>query len=292
LISNIDIRAWRDTVAPWPDLDQIEQDLILNRIIIDIFSNPFLQGKVAIRGGTAINKMQFEQPLRYSEDIDLVQIQAEPIGPIVDAIRSALSWLGKCNREHAKHSMHLFFKFRPESNLEITLKIKVEINTREHSNLLGLMSYPFTMSSNWYSGTTEVTSFRPEELFGTKLRALLQRRKSRDLFDMYHGLKNLAMDKDKVIACFYHYGVLEGNIISRAIAEQRMLDKLSFSLIDDINTFLPVGTKFSDDDAIHAFEYVWIKLIVLLKGEPWKQTDKIVKDFRLSKYPTLLLGII
>lgn len=37
-----------------------------------------------------------------------------------------------------------------------------------------------------------------------KLRALLQRRKNRDLFDLHHGLDQLAMDLDKLIACFDH----------------------------------------------------------------------------------------
>ncbi|MBU1224993.1 MAG: nucleotidyl transferase AbiEii/AbiGii toxin family protein [Gammaproteobacteria bacterium] len=100
-----------------------------------------MRGKIAFRGGTAINKLLFTQPLRYSEDIDLVQTQAEPIGKTVDAIRDALSWLGKCKREQAGHSMHLVFKFTPEADSQATLKLKVEINTREHEHLLGIRPY-------------------------------------------------------------------------------------------------------------------------------------------------------
>lgn len=92
------IQAW-SAKAPWPDSRQIEQDLIISRALCDLFNAPALNGKIAFRGGTAINKLLFKQPLRYSEDIDLVQTQAEPIGTTVDAIRDALSWLGKCNRE-------------------------------------------------------------------------------------------------------------------------------------------------------------------------------------------------
>jgi hypothetical protein len=36
----------------------------------------------------------------------------------------------------------------------------------------------------WFTGQAAVVSFEPEELFGTKLRALLQRRKGNDLFDL------------------------------------------------------------------------------------------------------------
>lgn len=188
------IQAWREH-APWPNPAQVEQDLIICRALCDLFNSPALAGKIAFRGGTAIHKLLFNQPLRYSEDIDLVQTHAEPIGPTVDAIRNALSWLGKCNREQAGHSMHLVFRFAPESAPQATLKLKVEINTREHEALLGYRSYPFAMSGDWYSAQAELVSFEPEELFGTKLRALLQRRKNRDLFDLHHGLTQLDLDR-------------------------------------------------------------------------------------------------
>jgi predicted nucleotidyltransferase component of viral defense system len=195
------------------------------------------------RGGTAIHKLLFKRPLRYSEDIDLVQTQAEPIGPTVDAIRNALSWLGKCSREQAGHLMHLVFKFNPETDPQTTLKLKIEINTREHTHLLGIKSYPFAVNSDWYQGKIEIASFEPEELFGTKLRAMLQRRKNRDLFDLHHGLDQLAMDPEKLIACIDHDLALEGKPITRAIAERRMLEKLTRSLIEDIAPLLPAGIR-------------------------------------------------
>lgn len=283
------IQGWSAT-APWPDPRQIEQDLIICRALCDLFDAPALKGKIAFRGGTAINKLLFKQPLRYSEDIDLVQTQAEPIGATVDAIRAALSWLAKCNREQAGHSMHLVFRFTPEADAQATLKLKVEINTREHDNLLGLMPYPFAVENDWYGGKTEIVSFAPEELFSTKLRALLQRRKNRDLFDLHHGLDELALDTDKLIACFDHYLVLEGKPISRAIAEQRMLEKLTRSLTEDIAPLLPAGIRFDDGDAVLAFERVWRELIVRLKGDAWKLTGKALDELRGGKYPGLLGG--
>ena len=87
------LQAW-SRKAPWPDLRQVEQDLIICRALCDLFNAPALAGKIAFRGGTAIHKLLFKQPLRYSDDIDLVQTHAEPIGGTVDAIRAALSWLG------------------------------------------------------------------------------------------------------------------------------------------------------------------------------------------------------
>jgi predicted nucleotidyltransferase component of viral defense system len=286
LIPTAYIQAW-SIQAPWPDTRQVEQDLVISRALCDLFNAPTLQGKIAFRGGTAIHKLLFKRPLRYSEDIDLVQTQAEPIGTSVDAIRDVLSWLGKCSREQAGHSMHLVFKFTPEADPQSALKLKVEINTREHAHLFGIKSYPFAVDSDWYRGKTEIASFEPEELFGTKLRALLQRRKNRDLFDLHHGLDQLAMNPDKLIACFDHYLTLEGKPITRAIAEQRMLEKLTRSLIEDIAPLLPVGIRFNDEDALHAFERVWTVLITRIKGDTWKLTDKAIDELREKKYPTL-----
>lgn len=289
MIPNAYVQAW-SAIAPWPDPRQIEQDLIICRALCDLFNAPALKGAIAFRGGTAINKLLFSKPLRYSEDIDLVQTRAEPIGATVDAIRDALSWLGKCYREQAGHSMHLIYKYAPEADAQAILKLKVEINTREHDNLLGLKPYPFAVENDWYRGSTEILSFAPEELFGTKLRALLQRRKNRDLFDLHHGLDQLALDTGKLIACFEHYLALEGKPISRAVAEQRMLEKLTRSLTEDVEPLLPAGVRFNDEDAMRAFERVWRELIVRLKGDAWKLTGKALEDLRAARYPGLLDG--
>lgn len=274
--------------APWPDLRQVEQDLIICRAICDLFTSPKLKGRIAFRGGTAINKLLFPQPLRYSEDIDLVQVRPEPIGPTIDAIREALAWLGDCNRARAAHSTHFTFRFAPEVQPAPTLNVKVEINTREHESLLGVKTYPFELVSDWHQALAEVVSFEPEELFGTKLRALLQRRQGRDLFDLDEGLKRLGLDEAQVIACLEHYLGLEGNAISRADAEQRMLEKLARSLSEDVDPLLPAGVRFSEDDAIEAFGRVWSQLIVRIKGSPWKLTDRAIEELRGRRYPNLL----
>ncbi len=287
MIPNAYLQAW-SAKAPWPDSRHVEQDLVICRALCDLFNAPALTGRIAFRGGTAIHKLLFKQPFRYSEDIDLVQTQAGPIGTTVDAIRDALSWLGKCNREQAGHSTHLVFKFATEANPPARLKLKVEINTREHESLFSTKLYPFVVESDWYQGKTKIVSFEPEELFGTKLRALLQRRKNRDLFDLHQGLEQLALAPDKLVACFEHYLALEGKPITRAVAEQRMLEKLARSLTEDIAPLLPVGVRFNDEDAIHAFERVWKELIVGIKGDAWKLTDRVLEELRAKKYPGLL----
>ena len=76
--------------------------------------------------------------------------------------------------------------------------------------------------------------------------------------------------------------------ISRAQAEQRMLEKLQISLTEDIAPLLPAGVKFTDDDAIAAFNKVWLELIANLKGDPWKLSESIIEKFQKDRLPKLL----
>jgi predicted nucleotidyltransferase component of viral defense system len=87
---------WRQQV-PWVRDYQIEQDLIISRALIDLYANPKIKNNLAFRGGTALHKLYVQPAARYSEDIDLVQIAAAPIGEMINEIRLALSWLGEAH---------------------------------------------------------------------------------------------------------------------------------------------------------------------------------------------------
>jgi hypothetical protein len=133
------ITEWRIR-APWKTQAMVEQDLIINRALVDIFSDPFLKSSLVFRGGTALHKLFFDTPLRYSEDIDLVQKDAGPIGPIFNRIRERLGeWLGdrpiwKLGPEVVK----LTYRVDSEDQPEQILKFKIEINSREHFHVLPL----------------------------------------------------------------------------------------------------------------------------------------------------------
>jgi hypothetical protein len=73
------ILEWRAR-APWPQDIQVEQDLVISRALVEIFSDRFLHDALAFRGGTALYKLHLPAA-RYSEDIDLVQTKAMPAGP-------------------------------------------------------------------------------------------------------------------------------------------------------------------------------------------------------------------
>ena len=84
MIPMMNIVAW-SSVVPWVDMRQVEQDLIISRAIVDIFSDVFLRTQLRFRGGTALNKLHFPAPMRFSEDIDLVRTTSGPVGPVFGA---------------------------------------------------------------------------------------------------------------------------------------------------------------------------------------------------------------
>ena len=132
MIPQANITAWRQ-VVPWADDAQIEQDFVLSRATVELFAEPALVGKMALRGGTALHKLILQPPHRYSEDIDLVQTEAAPIGSILDAVRGTLdSWLGKPQRNRGPGVSTLNYRFESEIAPVRPLRLKIEINTREH----------------------------------------------------------------------------------------------------------------------------------------------------------------
>ena len=95
MIPEIFIENWRKTV-PWQMTEQIEQDLMISRALVDLYNDPHVKDALVFRGGTALNKLFINPPARYSEDIDFVQVRPEPIGKVIDAIRFCLDdWLGE-----------------------------------------------------------------------------------------------------------------------------------------------------------------------------------------------------
>jgi len=188
MIPKADIVAWR-RFAPWVNDAQVEQDLIISRALVAIFQSPFLAKQLAFRGGTALHKLYFDIPRRYSEDIDLVQIIPAPIGQIIDTLQGLLNgFLGAPRRKQTKQSVILTYRIESEGPPVVQLRLKVEINTREHFVVEGYKKQPFAVQSRWFKGDCEITTYTLEELLATKLRALYQRRKGRDLFDLWLGV--------------------------------------------------------------------------------------------------------
>jgi len=177
------IEQWRKN-APWQTEEQIEQDLLLSRTVIAIFQDDFLRENLAFRGGTALHKLYLDPAPRYSEDIDLVQIHPGPIGDIMKRIREVVDFFDQPRKTKiGGHGAKAFYRFETEY-AKLKARVKVEINGKEHFNILPWADLPFRVENGWFTGEATVRTYNLNELLGTKLRALYQRSKGRDLFDL------------------------------------------------------------------------------------------------------------
>jgi len=245
------IEEWRE-FAPWPDNAQVEQDLVIERALVEMFSDEMISENLAFRGGTAFHKLFLKPQARYSEDIDLVQIQEGPINPILKRIRERLEFLGtkRVVKQKANNNT-ILYRFESEIAPVINMALKIEINCREHFNVLGLQAYPFKVENSWFNGECKLTTYQLEELLGTKLRALYQRKKGRDLFDLYWALTNHEIDIKNLLHCYKAYVVFSTGQPPTAkmfIAnmDEKMKDK---EFTNDIHVILRPGIDYDNEKA-------------------------------------------
>jgi predicted nucleotidyltransferase component of viral defense system len=266
MIAGADIAAWRDAGYEWRTNAMVEQDLIISRIVAELFCDPFLREALIFRGGTALNKLCFPRPLRYSEDVDLVQRAAGPIGPVFDAMRRVLGgWLGvNPARKQGPGVVSLVYRAQSEDVPPLLLRIKIEINTREHFQVLPVVERRLCVESRWFSGDARIPVYATEELMGTKLRALYQRRKGRDLFDLAAALRELSPDPSAMAEVFQRYMSAEGQRVTQAEFIANLAAKLDHpGFVEDCVPLLRPGTAFDPKaDAMLLEE----RILALLSG--------------------------
>ncbi|MFH0789695.1 MAG: nucleotidyl transferase AbiEii/AbiGii toxin family protein [Pseudomonadota bacterium] len=244
------IVAWRQ-FAPWISDAQVEQDLIMSRAIVALFENRIVSKTAAFRGGTALHKLYFKPARRYSEDVDLVQITSGAIGPLSDAIQESLTpFLGVPRRKQTEGAFTLTYRMDSEGPPVVPMKLKIEINTREHFAVTGIQKKSFTVESRWFSGGSKITTFNLEELLCTKVRALYQRRKGRDLFDLWLGLTEGQAKPITIVKVFDHYMKSEGHRILKRDFEKNLKEKMEHpGFLRDLNGLLPADVHYDIHEA-------------------------------------------
>ncbi len=282
------ITAWGN-VAPWAEPRQVEQDLIICRALVELFSDDFLKNELRFRGGTALNKLHFPKPIRYSEDIDLVRTTAGPIGSILNRIRTILEpWLGRANFEQSKVAPKLWFRTKAEDPAATAqIRLKVEINTAEREAYDTPQIIFFQINNPWYSGKADLATYSREEMLATKLRALLQRDKGRDLFDLTHALDVFnGLDTPRVAEYMRRYLEKSKTKISRAEAEERMFAKLvNPGFLADIRPLLAAAEaqRLTNDVIQKSFVKVFSRYVALIPGNPWARSEEMKAHFGIAK---------
>ena len=83
-----------------------------------------------------------------------------------------------------------------------------------------------TVRSRWFAGAAAIPTFELDELLATKLRALYQRRKGRDLFDLAEGLRDDRSDPARIVRTFRSYMEGKNRPLTRAMFERNLDAKL------------------------------------------------------------------
>jgi predicted nucleotidyltransferase component of viral defense system len=265
--------------VPWPNLRQVEQDLLLCQSMIALFNDDFLQSQVAMRGGTLLHKVHLAPASRYSEDIDLVIVGDRPDDHISKAIRRVLRViLGKPTfsaweeiklavRNAVKPSKVLRETYHVRSIADPggnPLEIVVEVNATERKPYKDIAQLPFELKLRNQTHQTMVYGFDINEMLGTKMRALFQRTRGRDLFDLYWALTKSTEPADPagIIDAFQHYMEQEKSEAGRDDFIEAMNIKLADKgFMSDMNPLLRTGLTYNPKVA---GEYVIKNLLMLI----------------------------
>lgn len=286
MIPRLNIIAWSEQ-APWTDERQVEQDLIISRAAIELFTDSLLKQELRFRGGTALNKLHFGAPLRYSEDIDLVRTSHGPIGPILTQIRTRLEpWLGRANFDQSPIAPKLTFRAEAaDTSSPAPLRLKVEINTRETESFDAPLEITHAVENPWFNGEASIPTFSNEEMLATKLRAMLQRHKGRDMIDLSHALSGFEdLNIDRLIELLGRYLEISEVCIPRAEAEQRLFALLANpGFLTDIRPLLSAeeALEMTDASVMTSFQTVFRDLIVRLPGDAWAKTPEMAERFNV-----------
>ncbi len=133
--------------------------------------------------------------------------------------------------------------------------------------MYGITNVEFPVRSRWFDGVCRIATYELDELLATKLRALYQRSKGRDLFDLAVALNHPAADPARIVKAFSEY-MAGGRRVTRALFEKNLDAKLRDPIFGaDVRPLLASAYKW---DITAAADVVSSRLIRLLPGERWK----------------------
>ena len=138
----------------------------------------------------------------------------------------------------------------------------MEFNTREQLAILGTTEQPFAVKSRWFTGQCHIVSFQINELLATKMRALYQRRKGRDLFDLWYGISVGHAEPSVIVDTFRKYMEAEGHSISQKQYRQNLAEKMKNArFLGDTADLLRPDAHYDHEQAYHVVDQQVLALL-------------------------------
>ncbi len=172
-------------------VDTVEKDYVLGWMLYGI-ANSSISNKLVFKGGTALSKIYFPNQWRLSEDLDFTPIGNTAwekfVKPIEKEIPNIVMQKNQIalKLEGSPYTNPGYFQSRFKYTGPIsTARLKIEISREEEIGKIVAMPVPQYYDYPKFS----VSVYSLETILAEKLRAILQRRKIRDYYDVWRLLK-------------------------------------------------------------------------------------------------------
>jgi hypothetical protein len=171
--------------------------LIISRALVELYSHPLLRDNLAFRGGTALFKLHLP-PARYSEDIDLVQNLGRSHRTGYGCGTGKVECLaGGSETETVGRAGDADLARRVRGRLP--LRLKVEIDSREHFTVRGYQKFRFEMVSRWHTSTASISHLQLRRTSWHEAPRPLAAEEGQDLFDLWLAASVLKVNPEAVV---------------------------------------------------------------------------------------------
>lgn len=204
MISGEELAHWR-SVVPWSGIDQVAQDLVLARLVVEVANDPFLGQAVTFKGGTCLHKVWLDVPWRYSEDLDYQLTGPIDLRELFAVYRALGDRVGFSKTSRNINSQFVHVLMTGADHAGDPLRVKVDIQRAPRQLPGGAERPDFHVDSPWFQGGGPVPAFPPEEIIASKVIAVYQRKRSRDLFDLWAAIRSGLIEATDVAASYGTY---------------------------------------------------------------------------------------
>ncbi len=192
---------------PGWDTQQVEQDIVLTRLMAEVADDKYLAGALVLKGGTCLHKLWLPEPWRYSKDLDYARTEDTPMGAIFDALRAAGQRVGLDPDRTRVNSGRLVshVTYRATYADGATMKITVDIPTSPSAVPALTQTRVLALPGGSHVTSVEIVSVTPAEMIASKAAAVFGRRQPRDAYDVWAAATAGLTTAQQAAARFQHY---------------------------------------------------------------------------------------
>ena len=244
-LTNHDVKVWADEQS-LPDLLFAELDYRLVKTLQALYSDDFLSKRLCMKGGTAINKLYLGETSRLSVDLDFNHLGSkEEVLKEKRAVRELImELLKKQDNSYDVHYERPYGLTRIKARYKTVggpdQNFKIEISHVERFPIIS----PVKKKIKTPDGLADIVTYTLEELTATKLRALLERFKGRDIYDLFF-ISRLKPDSKIIRKMFLYYFYRSRKVFNPKVHYENIIKRYeSGNYIDDVTDFIKPTVTF------------------------------------------------